>query len=70
VQGKVFCIDANTGTGAQSVIRTWDLKPGASTYEVSDVSRDFSTTPPRIWCAAQDGKIYSFPQETDPTSPN
>jgi hypothetical protein len=37
---------------------------------MSDVARDFSTVPPRIWCAAQNGKIYSFPQETDPTSPN
>jgi hypothetical protein len=52
------------------VIRTYDLKPGTSTFEVSDMGRDFSTTPPRIWCAAPNGKIYGFSQETDPTSPN
>jgi hypothetical protein len=66
---KQFGTNLST-TGSQSVIRTWDLKPGSATYEMSDVARDFGTLPPRIWVATQDGRIYSFPEEIDPTSPN
>jgi hypothetical protein len=62
--GRLLAIDVNSGTGGQSVIRTYNL----GTAALGEVLRDWNTG--RVYVPAVDGRLYAVPDIADPTSPN
>jgi hypothetical protein len=61
--GKVYCIDAHTGSG-QTLLRTFSL----GTVALGDVSRDGFTTG-LIYVGTAGGRMYAISPVPDPTAP-